>query len=465
MKYKLYLIPLLTFLFYIPIFKYSFSQDDFIHLNASKASGISDFLNFFNPFYQFPDIFFFRPLSTQVYFFINSSLFGLNPLPVHFEGLIFHVINSFLVYRIVKSVWKNDSVAFLSALFYSVSANHFLSLYYISAFQQILRTFFLLFSILFYFKFSDYKKIEFLIYSLLCFLAALLSKETAVVIPFVILGLEMLKRKESVKKVLMDNLKPLSLFLVLLVIYLLIRAAGFITIFGQGDYNYSLSLGDIFQNLKWYILWLPGLPELLSFYPSLKPASLIRFTKDNFLAGPLLITFGLFMLSTLPVLKSFKKVSLKQLGFCLTIFLITLLPVLPLIGHSYPQYLDLGLVILLPIFCILILASNKVLQLTVIALFLILQFVSLTFSEQTHWTTHRAKVADFYHHQLSEQITPQTKTVIFIGKPDQLREVSVALAKSYALKEWFPQQIQDVQYIATPQAHEPLSLIILVTQF
>ena len=66
------LIIIIGILFYFPIFYYGFSQDDFIHLSASRVNSIGEVLNFFNPFARFPDIFFFRPLATQFWFFIND---------------------------------------------------------------------------------------------------------------------------------------------------------------------------------------------------------------------------------------------------------------------------------------------------------------------------------------------------------------------------------------------------------
>src|ERR1035437_7535636 len=115
---------------YYPSLFYGFSQDDFIHLYSSKANNFGDFINFFNPYHHYPDIFFYRPLTTQFYFFINNLIFGLNPLPYHIEGLILHIINSILFFLLINKIFKNRQIGFICAFLYSISAAHFLSLYY-----------------------------------------------------------------------------------------------------------------------------------------------------------------------------------------------------------------------------------------------------------------------------------------------------------------------------------------------
>src|SRR5690242_2019432 len=106
-----------------------FSQDDFIFLYWSKANNLKEFLNFFNPFTHPKDIFFYRPLSTQLYYFLNQKFFGLNPLPFQVEAFLFHFLNSFLFYLITLKLWRNKKVAVLSGFLYAISAIHFLSLF------------------------------------------------------------------------------------------------------------------------------------------------------------------------------------------------------------------------------------------------------------------------------------------------------------------------------------------------
>lgn len=444
-------IVLIGVLFYFPILFYGFSQDDFIHINSSSIKTFGDFLNFFNPFHKFPDIFFFRPLSTQFLFFINNSLFGLNPVPYHVEALILHLTNGFLLYLIVKNIWKNSFVATLSALLYTTSAVHFLSLYYISAFQQILRTFFMFLSI--YLYLLSLRKEQSSLYhtgSLLAFITALISKEISIILPFLLPLTDLLKGiKIQIKKII-----P---YFVIMFSYLVIRFFGFQSIFSEGSYNLTSSFPEILQNLKWYILWGFGLPEILSSYPSIKPSSLIQFTKDFSEGGIILGLFIVFLVSMISIaLYQFKHVRQvdhrRILLISFFIFIFSLLPVLFLHQHKYPQYLDLAFLGVLPIFALMInnvWARRKFLALAIIGVFISLQFFSLKLSEQTHWTTKRSKIANYYQQKFLEQY-PKLKentNIALIGSEAQKREVSHALAGKYAFLFWYQGRVKNVEYL------------------
>lgn len=441
------------FIAYFPSLKYGFSQDDFIHLSASQASSVQEFLNFFNPFYQYPDIFFYRPLTTQVYFFINDALFGLNPVPFHIEALILHLINSLLFFLIVERIWSNKSIAFISALFYAVSAAHFLSLYYISAFQQIGRTFFIFLSILMFFNYQDNKKKTIYIGSLIAFIAALLSKETSIILPLLILlPLEVFRnRTENLIAVFKKTIKSITPFVAVALVYIIVRFTGLQSVFNEGSYNTTFSFLDILQNLKWYVIWSFGLPEILSNYPSLKPNSLLQFGKDlpfGYLVLLLFVFMGIISLLLLPTIKRLTK---KILILSAAIFLISISPVLVLNQHKYPQYLDLALIGFLPILAWLFYQTTtlkRFLGIMGIVFFIMLQFLSLKLSEQTHWTTNRAKIADRYHKDFMRLYPsfPDDTTIVFAGTKQSTYELSITLAQKYALSVWYPGKVKDVIY-------------------
>lgn len=453
------IIVLTGIIAYLPSLKYGFSQDDFIHLYSSKAANLSEFLNFFNPFYHFPDIFFYRPLTTQVYFFLNHTLFGLNPLPFHLEGLALHAVNSILFYILIKKIWLDEKVAFISALFYSFSAAHFLSLYYISAFQETGRMFFILLSFLMFLKFQELKKKLIYIFSLLAFSASFLSKETSLIMPLLFIPLQILTRKEQkVLVVIKKNLKLIAPFLIIIFIYVAVRLAGFQSIFNEGSYNITFALPEVVQNLKWYIIWSFGLPEVLSSYPSLKPASLIQFSKD-LPYGFLLILFSFFIVLISSILiYQLKHLTKRVLFSSLAFFLISLGPVLILSGHRYPQYLDLAFIGFLPILSWLFLQPKglqKVLGIAGIIFFISLQFLSINLSEQTHWTTHRAKVTAFYYEEFQKKypVLPNNSNVVFVGTKETLYQLSLALAQKYALLVWYPNSVKSVKF----REHVPLN--------
>lgn len=464
-------ILLLSLIFYFPSLKYGFAQDDFIHLSASRVHNITEVLNFFNPYARFPDIFFYRPLATQFLFYTNSTIFGLNPLPFHIEGLILHIINTLLFYLLVKNLLKSPRIALLSSLLYGISSIHFLSLYYISSFQQISRTFFIFLSVLLFIKYLDSQKIKYILLSIITYLGALLSKETSLILPAVLTTI-LIYKKENLKS--LKNWRiflPIIPFILITLFYLIIRFFGFQSIFNEGDYKLDFSIFNIFQNLKWYLLWIMGLPEIISAYPSLKPDSILQFIKDYKSALLILLTYLTSIISLLVLILLNPKLPKKILLWGISIFFISLLPVLVLHGHRYPQYLDLTLLGFLPLISWIITQTKKLL-LILPAIFIIsyflLQYLSLNLSENNHWTTHRSKVADHYHETIksTQQLINKDTTIIFTGTQESTRELSVTLAKHYALENWLTEKPKEVIYLKdTKPPSSPNTLIIPITVY
>lgn len=458
--YALLFVALISTVLFLPSLQYGFSQDDFIHLHASRAENVNDFLNFFNPFATFDDIFFYRPLATQVYFFLNHSLFGLNPVPFRVIALVLHVANALLIYEILKKLLRNITaqytlVSSLSALLYSVSAVHFLSIYYISAFQQISRTFFIFLAVVMYINYQQQSKKIFLVASLVSFLCALLSKETSVILPLLLLPIEIIRcNTDKVVEVLKRTLQKIVPYFLMLAAYVILRILGFQSIFSVGAYDTKFSIIEIAQNLKWYTLWSIGLPEVLATYPSLSFGSLAQFTKDFPFALPVLILAGALLLGIVAIVVTGVTVKPRIIVSFLAIAVIALLPVLPLYQHRYPQYLDLALLAILPIVLLNLFTTkyiNKILSFAVVSIFIVLQLLSLELTRKTHWTTHRAEVADYYYNLLQTQYStmPENSVVVFDGDEIQSREVSVALAKHYAVQVWYGDTVDRVIYKST----------------
>lgn len=459
---------------YFPSLKYGFAQDDFIHLSAGQARSFGDFLSFFNPKSQYPDIFFYRPLGTQVYFFINSNLFGLNPLPFRTEALTLHLINSLLFFLIVKKLLKNNYLSLISTLFYTISSIHFLSLYYISAFQQIIKTFFLLLSLILFLNYLQTRSRIFFISSLLTFTFSLLSKETSIVFPLLLFPLEILRRQsDKLRKIIKDTSMLSTPYFLIIVIYGLLRLSGFQSIFTTGDYRTTFSLFEIAQNLKWYLIWSLGLPEILSTISSLKPQTLLQFGHDlPFGNMVLLLSFIFIILFSITVART-KLPDNRVLLSALFLFLIPLLPMLIIYQHRYPHYLDLSFLGLLPLIS-WYLVNNQVWKKTlsgvIILAFILLQIFSLKLSEATHWSTHRAQVADFYHQSLKEKYPDLAsgKKIIFTGTDLSTKELSITLAKHYALSSWYPGRSLEVSYQASildTDLQNPAGIIFPITKY
>ncbi|MBI5605848.1 MAG: hypothetical protein HY879_21145 [Deltaproteobacteria bacterium] len=140
---------------------------------------------------------FFRPLIT-LSFFIDYRLWALNPTGYHATNLICHAFNSLLIFLIGFTLLSRQKpspvdprlLAFLSGFFFLILPCHTESVTWISGRTDLVATFFCLASFRAYLSFQEKRKIVTLSLSMLFFLLALLSKESILLYPLLILGYE-----------------------------------------------------------------------------------------------------------------------------------------------------------------------------------------------------------------------------------------------------------------------------------
>jgi len=126
----------------------------------------------------------YHPLTTLSYA-LEYKLAGLdNPWFFYLNNYILHILNTLLVFFLIKRLSKRAEVSFITALLFAVHPMHVESVAWVSERKDVLYTFFFLLSLIFYIRFSiNPKKIYILIISLLLFFFSLLSKSAAVVLP------------------------------------------------------------------------------------------------------------------------------------------------------------------------------------------------------------------------------------------------------------------------------------------
>jgi hypothetical protein len=413
-----------------------FFQDDFYHLGISRISNLKDFLNFFNPWAQ-QDIHF-RPLSTQSFFLIGH-LFppAWAVVALRLVLLGFHLANSYLVFRLINRFLKRGELAVVLAGTYLIAPLHFLSLYYISAFQQILAAFWQLLG--FWFFALNKKK-----WVCLFFTLALLSKETAFTFPALLLIFSYIIRLEKDPKEYFLRFKREWLYWLLLVliavVYGLVRIVTFANFPGEG-YQFSLSLRTLLGSWRWYLTWLLGAPEtVINYAGRLLNFSLGAFLKDGaFWARTFLLTF----LAEIAVVCLIMALSIKRgLGYFWprrgierfllwsAFFVISLLPVSFFPYHRFAHYLDLAF------FALLILAGQLFLEVKlprILWVFLFLAFLVNTLAstrvdQKLHWAVSRSEISWRYFKVFEETDPCRQKGVYFIDTPAlSAREANIAL--------------------------------------
>ncbi|MFA5411328.1 MAG: tetratricopeptide repeat protein [Candidatus Omnitrophota bacterium] len=136
----------------------------------------------------------YRPLQLLSYS-IDYKIWGLNPSGFRLTNILLHLINSILIYYLFSLIF-NVNIAKIISLFFAVHPLNTSVVVYIAGRADLLASFFMLFSIILFFRFIQSKK---KIYYLLSFVSAafaLLSRENALLLSgFIFLFLFFLKAR------------------------------------------------------------------------------------------------------------------------------------------------------------------------------------------------------------------------------------------------------------------------------
>lgn len=140
---------------------------------------------------------FFRPLISLSLFF-DYRLWGLNPLGYHLTNIFFHSLNSFLVFLLVLLLLKDAPgysqvriLAFFSGLLFLIMPHHTEAVSWISGRCDVISAFLFLGSLCGYLRYKECGRRIYLPVSLLFFSGGLLSKESVIILPFLILLFEL----------------------------------------------------------------------------------------------------------------------------------------------------------------------------------------------------------------------------------------------------------------------------------
>jgi len=428
----LFIIFLIAFILFSPSLKVFYTNDDFFLLKISQANSLREFVNFFNLTKGPEGLGMYRPLTTQVFYFFSWKVFNLNPAGLHAISFLVFFAVIYLVYLLAKNILLilNSKFAIqgslLVAFLYATSATHFGHLYYLAAFQELGMAFFFLFSTISFINFLTKAKNKDLYLSILCFALSLLSKETAVVLPFV-LTLIWIFLKFS--KVQLISLKKFVLscmpYCLILFVYLYMRFAYYG--FAQGEsYIWDFSIGRAVNTLGWYGLWSLNLPEMLVDFVG----SGLRFNPNLFKFWskeiiPIFASVGIFLLGTdYLIFKNTKKLflnrkSLSVILFCTVWFIVTLIPVLFLPLHKFTFYLTLPLLGVVFALSYLLEKRNLLSIIFFCILWTLTSILTLNLTRQTHWIiqgeTTAKRVYDYFQSNRNNLVG---KTIIFYDTKD-----------------------------------------------
>src|SRR3989344_787748 len=448
-KFLTILLPIILFSPSLAIF---FSSDDWFHLRVSAITHLSEFSNFFSFIRNPQSIAFYRPLTTQVFFFAFQKLFGVNPTPFHIFVLTCFAFSLYLIFRLSKKLQKTNEKALICTILYGFSVSNFTRLYFLSAFQEIALVVFSLLTITGYL--NDRRSI-----SLVYFVLALLSKETAVVLPLVLLILDWSRKKFDLKK-----LVPFAL---ILLPYLYLR----LFVFGPalGDtYQWNFSLAKVINTLTWYGLWSLGAPELLVDYIGSGFRPIARFFTDFPIWWGIILGLLLANLTVLGIclFGRIKKLN-RQFFSCLFLFIASLLPVLFLPLHKFT--LELGLPLVWFCLGVVWLLPERGKSLLIFIFFYLALNLSMNYlTYTTHYSVGRAKISQKVTEYIAEKYPEKpadsyfefiNDTRVYTKEWGSSRQIANSIGGSELFRVLYHDQNYNVYYEDSPEERPAMQRI------
>jgi len=145
-------------------------------------------------------------LFGNIIFWINFKLFGLNPNGYNMVSIIIHCANVMLVFFLLRKLFSEEKMAFLSAAIYATMSVYCDAILYKAAILTLTNLTFYCIVLILYLKGREDRR--YFIWSLMVFSLALFNKEEIASIPLVILLIELIVLgkidcwRSAVKKVL-----------------------------------------------------------------------------------------------------------------------------------------------------------------------------------------------------------------------------------------------------------------------
>lgn len=440
----LFLTLVAIVLLYYKMIYLNFVTEDYHQLWTGKFNSLNEFNSFF--FYkdtiekQLP---FYRPLTTQVYYGLMQKAFGIEAFYFHLASLVFHLFNTYLVYKIATHFLKSTErkFSFLASVIYGLNPSHVVNIIWPAVFQEVGSTFSLSLSLL-TFVYSISRKNNLLyILSLLFFSFSLLSKEVAIMFPFLLVLYIFVFNKKSYFKRLLP-------FFLLLAYYSYFH---FIKYPFQQTEGYTFLVNfQALNTLRWHVWWALGFPEPMTTYigdnTTIQPQLWYSFTKETIVVFSLFIVlcisvaFGVYKIMRI----KFTELIDKRIFFFATLYLFFLVPILflPENKNAYHQTFSLvGFSLVLSLFFIKLQKiptfDTKFLAGVFISSLLCLYFYSAYFTYNNNRISTRSYMAEILLATFRTQNPNVQENSIIVVKNDRSSTWGSSSKQAYyTLGEW-----------------------------
>ncbi|MBI2429373.1 MAG: tetratricopeptide repeat protein [Ignavibacteriales bacterium] len=189
-------IIILVWIVYYPAVHFDFTNwDDDIHITNNPAVqqiSIRSFIQLFLPTPQYM----YHPV-TMISYMVEWRLSDGSSWLFHLTNIVVHVCNIILVFLVLRQFHLSKTIVIFCTALFGLHPLQVESVAWISARKELLYALFYLLSILFYLYHQQTQAKKYIVISLVAFMLSLLSKPTAITLPFVLIALEYSRSRRS----------------------------------------------------------------------------------------------------------------------------------------------------------------------------------------------------------------------------------------------------------------------------
>lgn len=321
----------ISFLVYIRTVNFEFVWDDErVHLTANKELMDGKIKSFWTkPYFGL-----YIPMSYSTWVLTKNLFYSekeISPVAFHLLNIIFHSINGVFVFLLLLLLLKHTYYSLTGAILFLIHPMQVESVAWISEFRGIYSSFFCLLALLSLFRinfFSGKNSIQIIfskqfLFSTLCFTLAVLSKPSALTLPYIAILMAFFLQKNSV----VTLSKCIMVWIVLSIPFLFITSQlqpGITENFTLSFYErIILSANSLFFYIRKLIL-----PYPLAADYGLTPKLILSYSYSSYIAFFIVALF-IFLVSR------FKKYNLALAGT--GIIVVSLLPTLGFVAFSFQE--------------------------------------------------------------------------------------------------------------------------------
>lgn len=191
---------------------------------------------------------------------------GYNAKTYHTTNLIFHLLNSLLVFLFIYFLNHRKILpALIVAVLFGIHPMHVESVAWISERKDVLYSFFFLSALIFYVKYLDKYKLQFILVAFVLFVFSCLSKGVAVVLPVVFFAIDYFKGRKFDTRAIVEKIPFLALSIYFGLLAIEIQSGGAIA--KEGVISYTNKFVFAGYGFVMYISRLFVPVNLATFYP------------------------------------------------------------------------------------------------------------------------------------------------------------------------------------------------------